>query len=253
MCDILCISSAQAYRGSESIPLLAMFGERNCHGWGLGYFDDEDGPRLVRSSSAAYREESVDEQLRHLAEAKGSRRLVAHVRYATKGKVCEHNCHPYVLPFLGEEWIFAHNGTCREIADYEATGASLTEATNDSARIFEFLRDRIVESSAGSGPPELFSCVSHAALALLDRYSEGGFNLVLAGRSALFVLVHWRPFWLLQREKSAADALLMTTIEDGLTDEEPWVPIGDAQRDRADLLLIVDHHVVLWQELERGM
>lgn len=38
---------------------------------------------------------------------------LAHIRKATQGVVAVENCHPFHRQWLGQDWVFAHNGDIR--------------------------------------------------------------------------------------------------------------------------------------------
>ncbi len=206
MCDLLSLSSAHPYRASKSIPLFALLGQRNCHGWGIGYFNDLNEEIIYKSKSSVYKGGKIDPGLEKLSSSISSKYILGHLRLASVGETCDSNCHPFSLSFLGKNWIFVHNGTCPDITDYETTGKRITEATNDSARLFEFLRDEIVKSYSASNiqPQELYRVVENAVISLFESYS-GNYNFLLGTNSMLFAFSHYRPFWILRRIKEQGD------------------------------------------------
>lgn len=261
MCDLLTVSSSFSYRATYSIPDFAICGQRNCDGWGLGYFE-EDGTAVVRkSSNMAYdaTEDAIDAELLELSENVRSRYFLGHVRFASCGATCDENCHPFKLCFLGRDWLFAHNGTCRNIMGYETENEQVPDATNDSARIFEYLRDRIVKryQLSGHNSVHLFRALADATLELMNEYDsdnacDNNFNYLLCDGSMLFVFMHHRPFYVLHRTKIDADALVLTTCSEGFTDGEEWAEMGDSDHSYGTLLLIVDDLVVESAEIARG-
>lgn len=77
-------------------------GYPNADGFGLGWYDDGDGPGLYRNTLPAW----GDRNLRDLAEHIRSPLFFAHVRAATGTPVEQSNCHP----FRHGKWLFQHNG-----------------------------------------------------------------------------------------------------------------------------------------------
>jgi len=265
MCDLLTISSRTAYKASYSLPDFAVCGERNCDGWGVGYFREDGTAQVRKSSHAAYDPEhdTLDAALVKLAKETRSQYFLGHVRFTSCGETCDQNCHPFKLSFLGRDWLFAHNGTCREIVKYESPNDSVPDATNDSARVFEYLRDRILKRYAPSGPGarSLFGALTDATLELINEYDSpdgrgDNFNYVLCDGQLLFVFMHHRPFYMLHRAKERADALILTTCggEDGggLTDAEAWHELNDRDRSYGTLMLIVHDTVVNTTQITRG-
>jgi len=260
MCDLLTISSRRACKASRSLPAFAICGKHNCDGWGVGFFDSEGRAEVRKSRDPAYREnrDAVDEGLLKVAEEVTSRYFLGHVRFASCGEVCDANCHPFKLAFLGRDWLFAHNGTCRGIVGYMSAREPVLEARNDSARIFEYLRDRLLDAHAEETGRPFFQALAEATLGLVNEFDDAAdtFNYLLCNGSALFVFMHHRPFYVLHRRKTDGDALVMTTCGDegdgGITDGEQWFRMKDCDRDHGLLLMIVDDMIVARQEITRG-
>jgi predicted glutamine amidotransferase len=261
MCDLLIMSSAEEYKAPYTLQDFAICGNRNCDGWGVGYFN-ENGQAVIRKSRAAAfnpNSDDIDDQYLELSKSARSKSMVGHLRLTSCGITCDQNCHPYKLNFLGRDWIFAHNGTCRRIVDYRTPHQRIEESTTDSARIFEYLRDRIITKYQVSSdtPRSLFGVVADAILDLLNTYDSmeplsDNFNLVLCTSRLLFVFMHHRPFYVLQRPKIGSDALIITTCEDGLTDGEEWVRFNDNDKTYGILYNISDELIVNSEELYRG-
>ena len=221
MCDLLTISSRHPCRVGYLLPAFAICGKRNRHGWGVGYFGSDGGAMIHTSSREAYDESRavVDEELVRLSTEARSRYFLCHVRLASCGEVCSNNNHPFMLQFLGYDWLFAHNGTCRGLVDYQSVNDRVPDATNDSARIFEYLRDRLLshcKPAAQDGVP-LFRAVAAAVRDLINAYNcedplNDNFNFLLCNGSALFVFMHYRPFFVRCQHKAEGDALVMTCL-----------------------------------------
>jgi predicted glutamine amidotransferase len=261
MCDLLVISSAQEFGAPYALQDFAICGHRNCDGWGVGYFDENRRAVIKKSMAMAYdsSRDAIDDQLLRVAKSTRSKNMVGHLRLTSCGKTCDQNCHPYTLTFLGRDWIFAHNGTCRRIMEYKTPHQQVESATTDSARIFEYLRDRIIAyyQVSADPPTSLFGVVSAAILDLLNTYDameplSDNFNLVLATGQLIFVFMHHRPFYVLQRPKSGSDALIITTCEGGLTDGEEWVRLKDTDKGYGILYSISDELIVNCEQIYRG-
>lgn len=72
-------------------------------GWGIGWYDEDGKPHVVRSALAAFE----DVEYRNRAEKVHARVAIAHARDASVGVRALANCHP----FMFGPWMFAHNGT----------------------------------------------------------------------------------------------------------------------------------------------
>lgn len=254
MCDLMLGSSPLARVFSESLPAFAKLGSENCHGWGLAYLGTNGRFEVTKSPAPAADDETLHPSFGEVAAARRTTQLVAHLRFASVGAVCDGNCHPFCLDFLGQHWTFAHNGTCRQVLAYETACGRLEEADSDSARVFEFLRDHVVEQAHPFGRHRLplGDAVAAATSSLLTAYPRGSFNFLLSTHGVSWLCSHHRPFWCLPRAKEDGGVFLATTIDGGLTDGEPWEAIGDGDRDYATLLTIVGGYVLRRDDVSAG-
>jgi predicted glutamine amidotransferase len=108
----------------------------NGDGFGVGWYDDRQLPRLYRSTHPAWN----DRNLRELAAGVSSPLFFAHIRAATGTAVQETNTHP----FRHGRWLWMHNGLIREFSRIRrelllAVDESLfqsIEGTTDSEAMF---------------------------------------------------------------------------------------------------------------------
>jgi glutamine amidotransferase len=89
----LIVQSLHAQLGNE---------ETNGDGFGVGWYDEEDGPAVFRGIEPAWN----DRNLRDLSKHIRSRLVFAHVRASTHAPVQLSNCHP----FRHGRWLWMHNG-----------------------------------------------------------------------------------------------------------------------------------------------
>ena len=89
---------------------LALQSNRNPDGWGIGFYEG-DAPILRRGVSKAM----GDDDFARLARFVRSQTVIAHVRLGTVGENKPENTHPFSFG----RWIFAHNGTLREMEKFE--------------------------------------------------------------------------------------------------------------------------------------
>jgi predicted glutamine amidotransferase len=78
----------------------------NGDGFGVGWYGDEGGPRVYRSTHPAWN----DRNLRELAAGVSSPLFFAHIRASTGTAIQETNTHP----FRYGKWLWMHNGLIRE-------------------------------------------------------------------------------------------------------------------------------------------
>jgi predicted glutamine amidotransferase len=108
----------------------------NGDGFGVGWYEDGELPRVYRSTHPAWN----DRNLRELAAGISSRLFFAHIRASTGTAIQETNTHP----FRYGRWLWMHNGLIREFPRVKrhlmlAVDASLftsIEGTTDSEVMF---------------------------------------------------------------------------------------------------------------------
>jgi predicted glutamine amidotransferase len=93
----------------------------NGDGFGVGWYEDGETPRLYRSTDPAWN----DRNLRELAAGISSRLLFAHIRASTGTAIQETNTHP----FRYGRWLWMHNGLIRE---FPRVKRQLVAAIDDS-------------------------------------------------------------------------------------------------------------------------
>jgi glutamine amidotransferase len=80
----------------------------NGDGFGVGWYEAGEGPRVYRSTHPAWN----DRNLRELAAGISSPLFFAHIRASTGTAIQETNTHP----FRNGRWLWMHNGLVREFA-----------------------------------------------------------------------------------------------------------------------------------------
>ena len=108
----------------------------NGDGFGVGWYEPGEGPRLYRSTHPAWN----DRNLRELAAGIRSPLFMAHIRASTGTAIQETNTHP----FRYGNWLWMHNGLVREFPTVKrelvlAVDPSLypsIEGTTDSEALF---------------------------------------------------------------------------------------------------------------------
>lgn len=234
MCDLFAMSSSRRSAASKSLPVFGIRGRKNIDGWGIGFF--RKGEALVeKSAERIYVPGRLHDSFQCLARVVQSPVIIAHIRLQTSGIKDECHAHPFVLPFLGSNWIFAHNGKAPAIESYETRGEKL-EAASDSARVFEYLRDYLLfyfrEDPMVYG---LFEAIKRSTARLLMEY-PGEYNYILSNGTVLFAFTNHRHFMVLRDSIQLEKALLLTTVGEGLS-PEPWESFSSEKR--AGLLLLI--------------
>ncbi len=139
MCRLFGFRSAVNIGVHHSLVLaenaLAQQSESNPDGWGIGFYEGSS-PILRRGLSKAI----GDGDFANLARFVRSQAVVAHVRLGTVGGNGLRNTHPFSLG----RWVFAHNGTLRDLSVYhdrlmdkiDRQFHPLIEGETDSERCF---------------------------------------------------------------------------------------------------------------------
>jgi glutamine amidotransferase len=93
----------------------------NGDGFGVGWYEDGEAPRVYRSTHPAWN----DRNLRELAAGISSPLFLAHIRASTGTAIQETNTHP----FRYGRWLWMHNGLIR---DFHRVRRELVLAVDDS-------------------------------------------------------------------------------------------------------------------------
>lgn len=235
MCDLFALSASRSYTAAQSLPLFAVRGRANVHGWGIGFFRHHV-PVVEKSAEKVFTDGRLHGSFQRLARVVDSPTIVAHIRYKSSGQVDECHAHPFTLDFWGQSWIFAHNGKAPAIEPYASRHEPRLEAKSDSARILEFLRDYFLEAEPRR-PHTPFIQVLKEALERLLREYPGEYNFLLTNGRVLWAFTNHRQFLLLKGSQRLEEALLLTTIEEGLSPED-WKRIKAKPGSPGKILLI---------------
>ena len=248
MCDLFVLSAGKGYSAPKSLPLFAKHARRNLDGWGIGYFKKYNA-FVEKSAEGAYVAGRIHDSLQRLARVVNSRIILCHVRLQTSGPVDECHAHPFSLGFAGHNWLFAHNGKAPAVENYQTSGAPIEGAHSDSARTFEYLRDRI-SSHLPSQPralPTLFQVIHQSTAQLIAEY-PGDYNYLLTNGLVLFAFTNHRQFLMLRRSRKLESGLMLTTLSRGLSDEK-WLRLAKSTTKQGLLLMISGTDIIIRQSL----
>jgi glutamine amidotransferase len=254
MCRLLGIVSSE----STEFKLVLMDAPRSLaalsgdhpDGWGLAIHAVDAGGSgwtLHRGVSRA----SEDANFHRIAVGSRGEMLVAHIRQRTVGPVSLENTHP----FHRGRWIFAHNGTLKEL-DYvraHTSSARLAElrGQTDSELLFAFLLTRLDAVGAGEGErvtDEVDHALRSAVRELRAQTSIGAYNFLLANGSTMFAHRFGRTLHLLELSPEDAVRSERKSRETGTRVSTPW----SGQR-RAIFVASERLTDEAWQEVATGM
>jgi glutamine amidotransferase len=247
MCDLFALSASKNYTAAQSLPLFAVRGRANVHGWGIGFFRN-NLPVVEKSGEKVFTDGRLHGSFQRLARVVNSPTIVAHIRYKSSGDVDECHAHPFTLDFWGQSWIFAHNGKAPAIEPYLSPRQPVLEAKSDSARAFEFFRDFFLEAESRRASTPFILVLKEALRSLLREY-PGEYNFLLTNGRVLWAFTNHRRFRLLKGSKKLEEALLLTTIDEGLSAED-WKRIAAKPGSGGKLLLIAGGDLLHLEDLD---
>ncbi len=247
MCDLFTLSASTEYSAPRALPVFAARASRNMDGWGIGFFKRQRA-YVEKSAVRAYDAGRLHDSFQRLTRIISSRIIIAHVRFRTSGPIDECHAHPFVLRSGGYDWLFAHNGKAPLIEAYHSDRAGLDCAISDSAKTFEYLLDRMaLDEQPPADAREIFTRLGSATRSLLQHY-PGRYNYLLSNGHVLFAFSNHRQFLLLKGSANLEHALLLTTVEKGLS-EENWFRISKTADSCGVLLAITGASVILQEDL----
>jgi predicted glutamine amidotransferase len=246
MCDLFVLSAGKDYSAPKSLPLFAKQASKNMDGWGIGFFKKYKA-YVEKSADRAYVAGRLHDGFQRLARVVNSRIILCHVRLQTSGPVDECHAHPFILEFGGHNWLFAHNGKAPAVEDYRTSGSAIEGAQSDSARTFEYLRDRMAHyfHSPPQPLPTLFETIYRSTRQLLEDY-PGNYNYLLTNGWVLFAFTNHRQFMILKGSKKLEGGLMLTTLGRGLSDEN-WMRVAKSTN-RQGLLLMISGTDIIYRQ-----
>ena len=246
MCDLFALCATRNFAAATSLPLFAARGRRNVHGWGIGFFRRRQ-PVVEKSGEKVFQDGRLHTSFQRLARVVASPIILAHIRYRSSGQVDECHAHPFTLDFWGQSWIFAHNGKANAIEPYHSRHTPILAAGSDSARTFEFLRDYFADAAPRRRQTPFLQVLREALTELIRQY-PGEYNFLLSNGLLIWAFTNHRQFLLLKGSQKLEDALLLTTIEEGLSPEN-WQRIALREGSWGKILLLAGGDLVLTEDL----
>ena len=241
MCDILAISAGHNYTPKEYLPIFAEKGSENMNGWGIGFFR-EDQALVEKSSEQVFSQDLVHESFQRLARVIDSRIIISHLNCPKSGGHHSTHLHPFNLPFLDHNWLFAHVGVVEKINKYQTSGTPRLEIDVYTARIFEYLRDQLELLNRQNPYISVYIALRIAIQKLLADYT-GEYTFFLANESFLFAFCNFRQLMVLKESESMGDILLITSVRKRLIRTD-WHPITPDPQSQGELLVIAGPDVL---------
>jgi predicted glutamine amidotransferase len=247
MCDLFALSATKDYSAPDFLPIFAVRAKSNVDGWGIGIFRKHQAV-VEKSAQNIFYAGQLHDSFQRLARVVKSRIIICHIRLRTSGHVDECHAHPFILNFGGHDWIFAHNGKAPAIESYNSSGTVIEDAISDSARAFEYLRDRIDRHhKQQTAPHMLFKILLDGTEQMIDQY-PGNYNYLLSNGHLLFAFTNHRQFMVMKGNRKIKGAILLTTLSRGLS-KEPWLRVAKATNRKGLLLAISGNDVIIHKSI----
>jgi len=161
----------------EAPDSLARQSRRDPDGTGLGYYDEDDHPVVLKQPLAAYEDQRFAQEAKEVS----SRTFIAHVRYASGTPLTVRNTHPFVQ----HGRLFAHNGVIGDLPGLErelGPALSVVAGETDSERYFALVTREIARTGdVGQG-------LVSAARWIAEHLPVFALNCVLISDSELWAL-----------------------------------------------------------------
>ncbi len=241
MCDIFAISAGYKHTPKKYLPIFAEKGKQNMNGWGIGFFRD-DQAFTEKSAEQVFSQEEVHESFQRLARVIDSRIIISHINCPKSGGRHIDHRHPFKLSFLDHSWLFAQVGVVKHIEEYRTTEKPRLTADVYSARIFEYLRDRMILLHNQNPYISLYMALRISIQKLVSDY-PGEYAFLLANESVLFAFFNYRQLMILKESESMGDILLITSIKEGLS-QSKWQQIMPDPQSHGELLVIAGPDVL---------
>lgn len=248
MCRLLGVASSEPtdFRIClrESPRSLAALSREHRDGWGIAVFGGDTGWHIEKGVACA----GEDERFHRLAGGSRGDVFIAHVRQKTVGETSLANTHP----FHRGRWVFAHNGTVKDVAWLRAhtapERAAEVRGETDSELLFAWLLTRLDEAGVAHAPAnqETDRVIGKAARSGRERAHFGAFNFLLSDGVTLYAHRFGRTMHLLERGPHDA-VRTRRTSHDGTIVETPW-----SQRRTAILIASEKMTHEPWHEVEDG-
>lgn len=111
MCELFGVNTSEKIQLNTLLKTFFSHGTKHPHGWGMAFLN-EDMIYIEKQAVAANKSTHLME---YLEKPLTANKMIAHIRFATKGNIDYENCHPFTIEDnTGRIWTLAHNGTVFE-------------------------------------------------------------------------------------------------------------------------------------------
>ena len=220
MCELFAMSAGHHYTAQEYLPLFADKARDNMSGWGIGFFR-EGQVHIEKSCEGIYSGGHVHDSFQRLARVIGSRIIISHIRCPKSGHERESLAQPLTDFFLEHHWLFSFTGEAQVIHGYESPRPLMRDRLV-AARVFEFVRDGMVEQQAALPGNSLCQALAVTCKKLITHY-PGEYAFFLANETVLFAFLNHGEILTYHPPGAPGESVVLTTVSGGLTrDPEFW-------------------------------
>lgn len=229
----------------EAPRSLAALSREHRDGWGIAVFDARaEAWRIEKGVLCA----GEDERFHRLAIGSCGELLISHVRQKTIGDCTLTNTHP----FARDTWVFAHNGTIKDLAwlraQVSAERLAQIVGETDSELLFAWLLSRLDDAGVTreTASERTDDALDMAVRLGRDRPGFGAFNFVLSNGATTYAHRFGRSMFILERGKHD-QVRQKRTSSDGTIVETPWSGARAA-------VFVASEHITEepWQQIEEG-
>lgn len=224
MCRLLGIAANEATEFRivlrEAPRSLAALSREHPDGWGIAVFDAHEQTWQIDKGLRCAGE---DERFHSLAVGSRGEILISHVRQKTVGDTKLVNTHP----FYRGRWVFAHNGTIKQLPWLRARSSSERLAQisgdTDSELLFAWLLTCLDEAGVSNEPASQRTdrAIAVAARSAREEPDFGAFNFLLCDGATTYAHRFGRALFLLERHPDDV-VRSRRTSRDGTVYETPW-------------------------------
>ena len=129
-----------------------------------------------------------------------------------------------------------------DIEQYRTVNEPRLEPEVNAARIFEYLRDHLLDRIGSYPYGSLYGALRDAIRDLLSDY-PGFYTFFLANESVLFGFSNFRRLLLMKKSEAIGDILIITSVRDLLA-PGGWVPIKPGKKSLGKLMAIAGPDVL---------
>ncbi len=220
MCELFGMSCQKPDRAIHSLASLREYSIENPDGWGIAYY--QNGKAIVKREPVKAK---ISENFNDILQNSKSKVIIAHIRLKSQGELCTENCHPFKREINGRDWIFAHNGTIKNIPQH-----TNSIGKTDSENVFNELMDDVVSYRDKSIFHGIYPGLISSIKDVMERYSRNiTFNFFLSDGSILYIFNHYpnKSVFISIRGKPYGDAVVVSTQKLYSEDKFDWNKIPE--------------------------